>query len=159
MNKIALRTSSKCRDNKGFSLVELIIVIAIMAVLTAILAPQLLRYVERSRQAKDATTLDEVYRALTIALADDTTYTAVNVATSYTATYSRAGVLTIVGSGTGATTAANNAFATEIHRTLGGTLSNNAISNLPALVSRARNADVAFTITIAANGHVTVSYT
>lgn len=36
-------------NDKGFSLVELIIVIAIMAVLVVVLAPQYLKYVERSR--------------------------------------------------------------------------------------------------------------
>ena len=36
----------KQRNDKGFSLIELIIVITIMAILTAMLAPQLLRYVE-----------------------------------------------------------------------------------------------------------------
>lgn len=40
-------------NNKGFSLVELIIVIAIMAVLVVVLAPQYLKYVERSRNATD----------------------------------------------------------------------------------------------------------
>ena len=40
-------------NNKGFSLVELIIVIAIMAVLVVVLAPQYLKYVERSRNSTD----------------------------------------------------------------------------------------------------------
>ena len=36
----------KKMDNKGFSLVELIIVIAIMVILVAVLAPQYLKYGE-----------------------------------------------------------------------------------------------------------------
>lgn len=36
--------------NKGFSLVEIIIVVAIMAVLAAALAPQLVKYIERSKK-------------------------------------------------------------------------------------------------------------
>lgn len=40
------------KQNKGFSLVELIIVIAIMAVLVGFLAPQFLKYVEKSRDSK-----------------------------------------------------------------------------------------------------------
>ena len=54
--------------NRGFSLVELIVVIAIMVGLTAIMAPQLLRYVEQSREAKDATTMDEMLKACRLAL-------------------------------------------------------------------------------------------
>lgn len=40
-------------NNNGFSLVELIIVIAIMAVLIAVLAPQYMKYVERGRNSTD----------------------------------------------------------------------------------------------------------
>ncbi len=46
-------------DNKGFSLVEVIIVIAIMAVLVGILAPQFIKHVERSREAKDLQNIEE----------------------------------------------------------------------------------------------------
>ena len=45
---------------KGFSLVELIVVIAIMAVMVAVLAPSLLQYVERSRAQKDDSAMGEV---------------------------------------------------------------------------------------------------
>lgn len=40
-------------NNKGFSLVELIIVIAIMAILIGVVGAQLIPYLETSRQAKD----------------------------------------------------------------------------------------------------------
>ncbi len=59
------------KNNKGFSLVELIIVIAIMAVLMAVLAPQFLRYVERSRLQSDNTTLGEIANACKIAATDE----------------------------------------------------------------------------------------
>ena len=54
----------------GFSLVELIVVIAIMAVLVAVLAPSLLQYVERSRAQKDASAMGEVTNATMLGLSD-----------------------------------------------------------------------------------------
>lgn len=52
------------RNNKGFSLVELIVVIAIMAVLVGVLAPQFIKYVEKSRQSNDIQTADNVATAM-----------------------------------------------------------------------------------------------
>ena len=61
-------------ENKGFSLVELIVVIAIMAVLVAVLAPSLLQYVERSRAQKDDSAMGEVTNAIMLALSDQDVY-------------------------------------------------------------------------------------
>ena len=55
-------------NDKGFSLVELIIVIAIMAVLVVVLAPQYLKYVERSRNSTD------LQNATAIVTASDKTF-------------------------------------------------------------------------------------
>ncbi len=60
----------KSLNNKGFSLVELIIVIAIMAILVGVLAPQLMKYVERSRQSKDIQSVDAVHTAVVTAMLD-----------------------------------------------------------------------------------------
>jgi type IV pilus assembly protein PilA len=57
-------------NNKGFSLVELIIVIAIMAALIAIIAPQYLKYVEKSRVQADETTAAEILSATKVAASD-----------------------------------------------------------------------------------------
>lgn len=58
------------KNNKGFSLVELIIVIAIMAVLIGVLAPQFIKYVEKSKESKDITNLDSCVEAVKIYYAD-----------------------------------------------------------------------------------------
>lgn len=60
----------RCMENKGFSLVELIIVIAIMAILVGVLAPQLIRYVERTRVSADTQLADAVKTAVTTAMMD-----------------------------------------------------------------------------------------
>lgn len=58
------------KNNKGFSLVELIVVIAIMAVLVGVLAPQLIKYVEKSRQATDIQNCDSIATTLKTYFAD-----------------------------------------------------------------------------------------
>ena len=57
-------------NNKGFSLIELIVVIAIMAILVGAIAPQVTKYIKRARVAQDQQTLSTVYTAVTTGLAD-----------------------------------------------------------------------------------------
>ena len=58
------------KNNKGFSLVELIIVIAIMAVLVGVLAPTYLQYVEKSKKSNDVSSVDSVINACEIGAID-----------------------------------------------------------------------------------------
>lgn len=58
------------KNNKGFSLIELIIVIAIMAVLVAIIAPNLTRYLGSSKSETDKKNLDEVKQQVFNAISD-----------------------------------------------------------------------------------------
>ena len=57
-------------NNKGFSLIELIIVIAIMAVLVAIIAPNLTKYLGSSKTQTDKKNLDEVKQQVLNAISD-----------------------------------------------------------------------------------------
>ena len=85
MNQLQNR-KERLLGKKGFSLVELIIVIAIMAVLVAILVPQYLKYVDKSKQSADNTTADELYKATQVAVADEAIATALGDMSSTTAT-------------------------------------------------------------------------
>jgi len=57
-------------NERGFSLVELIIVIAIMAVLIGISAPMYLKYVAKSRMQVAVTKTDNVVNAVTVVLVE-----------------------------------------------------------------------------------------
>ena len=54
------------KQNTGFSLIELIIAIAILAILTGLLAPQFMKYIERAKRAKIMQTLDTIYESLEV---------------------------------------------------------------------------------------------
>lgn len=61
----------KRKNNKGFSLVELIVVVAIMAVLIGVLVPTLVRNVEKSKKQKDVSAVEEIRNQMQVALADE----------------------------------------------------------------------------------------
>ena len=67
-----INNSLKKLDNKGFTLVELIIVIAIIAVLAAVLAPQYIKYVEKSKVSADKDTAAAIEKAINVVYADGT---------------------------------------------------------------------------------------
>ena len=58
-------------NNKGFSLVELIVVIAIMAVLMGVLAPTLIGNIEKSRESTDLQNLDTIRGAVVTVMAEE----------------------------------------------------------------------------------------
>lgn len=103
-------------NNKGFSLVELIVVVAIMAVLMVVLAPAMLRYVEKTRIQKDDSAASEVANALELALADETIYSKVNGNTTITVVITGSdGKIAVTGD-------VDNVIANDIAKTVGGTV-------------------------------------
>ena len=95
------------RNNKGFSLVELIIVIAIMAILIGVMAPQLIKYIEKTNVSSDTQLADTVKSAITTAMLDPA------VITSDGYTQPTSGSLSDVISGSG------DAFEAAVKETLG----------------------------------------
>jgi type IV pilus assembly protein PilA len=65
-----MKLFQKKKNNKGFSLVELIVVVAIMAVLMGILVPTLVKNVEKSKIQKDESAIEEIRSQMQNSLAD-----------------------------------------------------------------------------------------
>ena len=63
--------NTKKLGNKGFSLIELIIVIAIMAILVGIVGTQVVPFLEKSREAKDGQIISSVLTSATAAFASN----------------------------------------------------------------------------------------
>lgn len=56
----------KKMNNKGFSLVELIVVVLIMAIIAVALAPQVMKWVENSRKSTDIENYNALLEAATV---------------------------------------------------------------------------------------------
>lgn len=118
------------KNNKGFSLVELIVVVLIMAIIAVALAPQVMKWVNESRKSADASTYDSVVAAAQDALADEDAWNAC-ADTSFTITISKSGCVVQTG--------APEQFNTSFQKHLGGSEAVNAIkmkqSNVTAVVT------------------------
>lgn len=99
------------KNNKGFSLVELIIVVAIMAVLIGVLAPQYLKYVEKSRVSSDETAISAVREAMVTSLADEKVYAEVSDGTTVTVSLGA----------TASITSSNSALESAVKKIVGDT--------------------------------------
>ena len=61
-------------NNSGFSLVELIVVVLIMAIIAVALAPQVMKWVHNSRLASDVQTRDTLKEQCELALTDNAAF-------------------------------------------------------------------------------------
>ena len=113
--------------NKGFSLVELIIVIAIMAILAAAIAPALIRYIDKSRRSDDVAAAETINTAAQAALANEEAYDEIQPAmvTSGSVVVATApvGSAFVVGNGTSISGGAVT-FLSEVNSSTGGTSPN-----------------------------------
>lgn len=62
------------KDNNGFSLVELIVVVLIMAIVAVALAPQVMKWVENSRISSDLQTRTNIENACILAMTEETAF-------------------------------------------------------------------------------------
>ena len=79
------------KNNKGFSLVELIVVVLIMAIIAVALAPQVMKWVGHSRTSTDAQTYDMLVENIQLALADEEVLGEVKGGSNITFTISKTG--------------------------------------------------------------------
>lgn len=84
--------NKKKKDNKGFTLVELVIVIAILAILVGILAPQYTKYVEKSRKSADVNNMEELVKAVEVYVIDSATKDALKKQDTVTLSLDKDGV-------------------------------------------------------------------
>jgi prepilin-type N-terminal cleavage/methylation domain-containing protein len=73
-NERMTTTMSLLKNKRGFSLIELIVVIAVLAVIIAVLTPSLISYTERSRASKDISAMDELTNAIFLSTSNATVY-------------------------------------------------------------------------------------
>ena len=140
------------KNNKGFSLVELIVVVAIMAVLVGVLAPAYLRYVEKSRYQKDASAVAEAVEAIKVCAAEEAIYDYLVTNTA------NAAKVTIADGDTSDTTFKGFKF-----KATGGTVLEAELAKTIGTITYTsktwKAADTALEVDIDANGGVTVTVT
>lgn len=140
----------KSIGNKGFSLVELIIVIAIMAILIGVMAPQLLKYIEKTNVSSDTQVADTVRTAVVTAMLDPTVLSDEDYSTDIAPFEADGGAsITEIGSN-----AFGNAVAVTLGEASGGDITEDWVTE--QLTSNDAN-DIIITIVSSNNVRVTIA--
>lgn len=141
-------------DNKGFSLVELIIVIAIMAILVGIVGSQVLPYLERSKEGKDMQVLSSLCTDSTSAFSMNADK--ITAGSVYVVTISPSGTdLTVKKDGSDVTSGTDGAAIVSTLKELKAVTGDYDLDTL-ALESKKGKALTSVKVTYAADGVVTV---
>ncbi len=145
----------KKMNNKGFSLVELIIVIAIMAILAGAIAPALIRYIDKSRKSNDVSSCKTIKTAVETAMGNERSYEmlvnagkgATIQVKADTEDQGTGAAITITGNGINNTSATYNNCKKEIGANIG---------EKSPKVKYTKDGATCFTVTITAGGTVKV---
>lgn len=138
------------KNNKGFTLVELIIVIAIIAILVAVLAPNYVKYVDRSRWSSDRNDCETLLSQVKTAAID-----VQNDGNDVTDTAKSSATITVTSSGTTPTNLSNamtnalNAADSKWNRIK---IKHKNMQSLPGDSSGAAHQYSKFTITVSDGG-------
>ena len=130
----------KKNDNHGFSLIELIIVIAIMSVLIAVLAPQYLKYVEKSKMELDLNNLTTLVNSVEMTIADPE----IEKDTVITAKWDGANYSLLCGEAAGSS-------SNDVWNSISATMGNNGTLNAKSKVFKNCDVQISFVLS---NDHV-----
>lgn len=81
----------KQANNKGFSLVELIVVVLIMSIIAVSLAPQVMKWVDNAKIATDVSNYNSLVSNCQLAMTDYKAYSEMKVSNGYTVVISTSG--------------------------------------------------------------------
>ena len=163
-------------NNKGFSLVELIVVMAIMAILAVTLTPRLSQYIDKARQSNDREIPNAVYTAVRLGLLEDDIQAAVTTSVGKTIDWTAgvdilgiyyaqsAGACTVLTGSTTPVLPALDLLATDIIGILGDTFKFQSKLDLTGAkiivtIPAGTMDDGLFTVVFSYNGTVAGTYT
>ena len=137
------------KNNKGFSLIELIIVIAIMAILVAIIAPNLTKYLGKSKKSTDKKNADEIASQIQTSISDYESQEDAGIVGNITVSWS--GATASVTSGTApAAPSGGQSFIDIVNQNITSSTKSkeNASATTTAVIARDSNGKYQITVTV-----------